>query len=99
VQSWTEHPTLIDNKRHNTSRLSRSPSATTESVPDAEYQKLPLQSFLKCTRIRNETTLNLGFYLTHLLEDHELSVPFAALSSSFGVETSAQPRISHSARF
>jgi hypothetical protein len=38
------------------SQTSRSPSATQESVPVAEYQEWPFQGFLKRTRIGTETT-------------------------------------------
>jgi hypothetical protein len=97
VQSQTVHPRFIDNKRHDTLRSSRSPSATAESVPAAEYKEWPLHGFLKRTRIGNETMFNLEFHLSHLPEDLGLSAPFEALGSSLGIKTSAQPRISHSA--
>jgi hypothetical protein len=42
---------------------SRSPSATREPEPFAEYQEWPFQGFLKRTRIGNETTYNLAFKL------------------------------------
>jgi hypothetical protein len=87
----------MDYRQHDTLRPSRSPSATAESLPAAEYQEWPLHGFLKRTRIGNETTFNLEFHLTHLPDDLELSTPFAALGSGFSVETSTRPRISHSA--
>jgi hypothetical protein len=80
----------------NTLRPSRSPSAIAESLPATEDQEWPLHGFLKRTRIGKETTYNLEFHLTHLPDDLELSTPFAALGSSFSVETSTRPRISHS---
>ena len=91
------HPRFIDNKQHDTLRSSRSPSATAESVPAAEYQEWPLHGFLKRTRIGKERMFNLEFHLSHLPEDLGLSAPFEALGSSLGIKTSAQPRISHSA--
>jgi hypothetical protein len=45
------------------SQTSRSPSATREVAPIAEYQEWPFQGFLKRTRIGNETTYNLEFKL------------------------------------
>ena len=95
VQSHTPPSTFMDDKEHDTP--SRSPSATAESIPSAEYQEWPLRGFLKRTRIGKETTFNLEFHLTHLPEDLELSAPFAALGSSFSAETSSQPQVSHSA--
>jgi hypothetical protein len=60
-------PTPAEVERH-ISRSSRSPSATRESVPLAEYQEWPFQGFLKRTRIGNETTYNLEFKLPCISE-------------------------------
>jgi hypothetical protein len=48
---------------HHISQTSRSPSATRDPIPVAEYQEWPFQGFLKRTRIGTETTYNLVFKL------------------------------------
>lgn len=58
------------------SETSRSPSATQNSVPIAEYQEWPFQGFLKRTRIGNEITYNLEFKLPCLSK--LLSLPIEA---------------------
>ncbi len=76
-------------KEHHTPPASRSPSAVTESVPAAGYREWPLQGFLKRTMIENETTCNLHFNLTHILEHLELSIS----SKAFGMSSSREKAI------
>jgi hypothetical protein len=59
---------------HHPSRSSRSPSATRESVPLAEYQEWPFQGFLKRTRIGNDTTYHLEFKLPCISERLDLPI-------------------------
>ena len=58
-----------------------------ESAPVAEYQEWPFQGFLKRTRIGNETTYNLEFQLSHILEHLHLPV----LSEALGMRSKETP--------
>jgi hypothetical protein len=93
LQPQAEHgcpSTLIDNERHHTRQSPRSPCATRESVPVAEYQEWPFQGFLKRTRIRNETTYNLEFKLPRISGRLNLPIPGEALGTDSSREASAQ---------
>jgi len=60
-------------------RTSRSPSATVESVPYAEYQEWPFQGFLKRTKIGDDVTYNLEFKLPSISEHLHLPINPAVL--------------------
>jgi len=81
--------TSVDDEHHHTPRTSRSPPASAESAPVAEYQEWPFQGFLKRTRIGNETTYNLEFQLSHVLSE--------ALGMRSNKETSAEATTPHDA--
>ena len=102
AQSRANHehpPTLADDGQHHhhPPRASRSPSATVESAPVAEYQKWPFQGFLKRTKIGNETTYNLEFQLLHIPEHLHLPVLSDALGMRSNKETSAGAAAAYSA--
>lgn len=104
LQSQAEHAspsTLLDNEPHHTPRTPRSPCATRESVPVAEYQEWPFQGFLKRTRIGNEINYNLDFKLPCVSKRFNFPVPGEALDTGSSIEASAKPilpceAISHS---
>jgi hypothetical protein len=81
-------------KQLHTPHPSRSPSATTESVPAAEYQEWPLRGFLKSARIGNDTSFNLEFHLVSVPEHLELSALCKALCDND--QPPIQPQILHS---
>lgn len=83
--------TLVDNDERYVSRTSRSPSATQESVPAAEYCKWPFQGFLKRTRIGNETIYNLEFQLPCISEHLRLPISAEAFGTGPRQEVSAEP--------
>jgi hypothetical protein len=82
------HQTPAHIEQH-VSQTSRSPSATRELAPIAEYQEWPFQGFLKRTRIGNETTYNLEFKLLYLSK--LLSLPIEAHNEG-GVPTTPTAR-------
>ncbi|KAL2357207.1 hypothetical protein BJ546DRAFT_967135 [Cryomyces antarcticus] len=93
VQSLAEHgcsPALADNKRQHIPRTPRSPSATRELVPVAEYQEWPFQGFLKRTRIGNETTYNFEFKLPCISEQLDLPISVEALGIDSNREATAK---------
>jgi hypothetical protein len=83
-------PAFIHNEHCHASRTSRSPSATAESVLAAEYQEWSLQSFLKRTKIGDETTYNLEFQLPHIPEHLHYTIPSEALSVGSNKQTSTE---------
>ncbi|CZR65235.1 uncharacterized protein PAC_15135 [Phialocephala subalpina] len=89
--------TLVDDEHHYTPQTSRSPPASVESAPIAEYQEWPFQGFLKRTRIGNETTYNLEFQLPHVPEHLHLPVLSEALGMRSNKDTSAEAATPHDA--
>jgi hypothetical protein len=85
-----DEPTPVDHDHCNSSRASRSPSATVESALVAEYQEWPFQGFLKRTRIGNETTYNLEFTLPHIPDHLHLPVYSAVLGTGSKKDLSHQ---------
>jgi len=79
-------PTLVDDDHHSTPQTSRSPSATAELAPVAEYREWPFQGFLKRTRIRNKMTYNLEFQLPCISE--RLNLPIDP--EAFGISTNSE---------
>ncbi|KAH9204512.1 hypothetical protein DL95DRAFT_277871, partial [Leptodontidium sp. 2 PMI_412] len=89
--------TPADDEHRHTPRASRRPSAPAESVPVAEYQEWPFQSFLKRTTIGNETTYNLEFTLPYIPEHLYRPIPSKALGNSTDKETPAEVATLHNA--
>ncbi|KFY02937.1 hypothetical protein V490_00356 [Pseudogymnoascus sp. VKM F-3557] len=84
------------------STVSRSSPADAESI-GADYQEYPLQGFLKCVRIGQETTYNLEFRLLDLPDLFKPSIGLHisnSTSSGQSVGGSAHPRVcaSHAKR-
>ena len=69
------------------STASRSSSSDMESQLGADYQELPFQGFLKCTRIGRETTYNLEFSLPDLPGSFRPSIYLQPLNSRSCRET------------
>jgi hypothetical protein len=90
-------PTAVDDKQYHISQTSQSPSALTESVPIAEYQKWPFQGFLKHTKIGSETTYNLEFKLLCISGCLNLPINPEALNICSSRETPARVAIPHKA--
>ncbi|KAH8595154.1 hypothetical protein B0O99DRAFT_512401, partial [Bisporella sp. PMI_857] len=88
-------PTPVDDEHNYTLRSSQSPPAPAESTPVAEYQEWPFQGFLKRTKIRNETTYNLEFQLSHVPEHLHLPVLSVALGIRSNKEKSAKAATPH----
>ena len=87
--------TLVDDEHHHPPRTSQSPPAPVKSAPIAEYQEWHFQGFLKRTRIRNETTYNLEFQLSHVPKHLHLPVLSEALGMHSNKDTPADAVTSH----
>jgi hypothetical protein len=76
-------------QRPHTPRTPQSHSPVTEKALVAEYQEWPIQSFLKCARIGNETMYSLEINLPQIPERLTLSFPLqgSGISSSREVLT------------
>ncbi|OBT82160.1 hypothetical protein VE02_10021 [Pseudogymnoascus sp. 03VT05] len=85
------------------STVSLSSPGDEESILGADYQEYPLQGFLKCVRIRPETTYNLEFRLLDLPDSFRPSIGLYISNSASSGESagkSAHPRVcaSHAKR-
>jgi hypothetical protein len=97
TQTQADQPTSTDDKHHHSSRTSRSPSATTESVLVAEYQEWPFQGFLKRTKIGDDITYNLEFKLPSIWEHLYLPINSEALDICPSRKALAKSPVPHEA--
>lgn len=87
--------TSIHDKHHHTSRISRNPSAATDSIPVTEYREWPFQGFLKRTKIRDNVAYKLEFELPLTSEHLYLPIDPEILDISSRREIAARSLISH----
>jgi len=79
------------------SRTSRSPSATTELVPVAEYEEWPFYGFLKRTKIGDNIMYNLEFKVPRISEHLNLPINPEALDICSSREAPLKSPIRHEA--
>lgn len=91
------HPPIFSDDDYHYPPPSRSPFATTESIPLAEYEEWPFQGFLKRTKIGDDITFNLEFKFPPVSQRLDIPIDPELLGMCSGTETSANVAIPHEA--